>query len=104
MSTDFHKLLFDISEALATDELAALKFLSLEHIPMRKLEAIQEPKAFFEVLQEKDMIEVGSLSFLKELLYRINRMDLLATQLGCSREEMERELQIPGRAKVSAYR
>ncbi|NWZ51225.1 CASP8 protein, partial [Haliaeetus albicilla] len=104
MSTDFHKLLFDISEALATDELAALKFLSLEHIPMRKLEAIQEPKAFFEVLQEKDMIEVGSLSFLKELLYRINRMDLLAAQLGCSREEMERELQIPGRAKVSAYR
>ncbi|NXW24122.1 CASP8 protein, partial [Circaetus pectoralis] len=104
MSTDFHKLLFDISEALVTDELAALKFLSLEHIPMRKLEAIQEPKAFFEVLQEKDMIEVGSLSFLKELLYRINRMDLLATQLGCSREEMERELQIPGRAKVSAYR
>ncbi|KFP52307.1 Caspase-8, partial [Cathartes aura] len=101
---DFHKLLFDISEALVTDELAALKFLSLEHIPMRKLEAIQEPKAFFEALQEKDMIEVGSLSFLKELLYRIHRVDLLAAHLGSSREEMERELQIPGRAKVSAYR
>ncbi|KAF1523823.1 UNVERIFIED_CONTAM: Caspase-8, partial [Eudyptes pachyrhynchus] len=104
MSTDFHKLLFDISEALVTDELAALKFLSLEHVPMRKLETIQEPKAFFEALQEKDMIEVGNLSFLKELLYRINRMDLLAAQLGSSREEMERELQIPGRAQVSAYR
>ncbi|KFZ56983.1 Caspase-8, partial [Antrostomus carolinensis] len=100
----FHRLLFDISEALVTDELAALKFLSLEHIPMRKLEAIQEPKAFFEVLQEKDMIEVGNLSFLKELLYRINRMDLLAAHLDSSREEMEKELQIPGRAKVSAYR
>uniref|UniRef100_A0A8D0FYT7 Caspase-8 n=1 Tax=Strix occidentalis caurina TaxID=311401 RepID=A0A8D0FYT7_STROC len=104
MSTDFHKLLFDISEALITDELAALKFLSLEHVPMRRLEAIQEPKAFFEVLQEKDMIEAGSLAFLKELLYRINRMDLLAAHLGSNREEMERELQIPGRAKVSAYR
>ncbi|KFQ84530.1 Caspase-8, partial [Phoenicopterus ruber ruber] len=101
---DLRKLLFDISEALVMDELAALKFLSLEHISMRKLEAIQEPKAFFEALQEKDMIEVGSLSFLKELLYRINRMDLLAAHLGSSREEMERELQIPGRAKVSAYR
>ncbi|NXL37247.1 CASP8 protein, partial [Glaucidium brasilianum] len=104
MSTDFRKLLFDISEALITDELAALKFLSLEHVPMRRLEAIQEPKAFFEVLQEKDMIEAGSLAFLKELLYRINRIDLLAAHLGSSREEMERELQIPGRAKVSAYR
>ncbi|NWX44705.1 CASP8 protein, partial [Steatornis caripensis] len=104
MSADFHKLLFDISEALVTDELAALKFLSLEHVPMRKLEAIQEPKAFFEVLQEKDMLEAGNLCFLKELLYCINRMDLLAAHLGSSREEMERELQIPGRAWVSAYR
>ncbi|NXG64286.1 CASP8 protein, partial [Hemiprocne comata] len=104
MSADFHKLLFDISEALVTDELAALKFLSLGHIPMRKLEAIQEPKAFFEALQEKDMIEVGNLAFLRELLYRINRMDILVAHLGSSREEMERELQIPGRAKVSAYR
>ncbi|NXP08933.1 CASP8 protein, partial [Thinocorus orbignyianus] len=104
ISTDFHKLLFDISEALVADELAALKFLSLEHIPIRKLEAIQEPKGFLKALQEKGMIGAGNLSFLKELLYWINRMDLLAAHLGCSREEMAREFQIPGRAKVSAYR
>ncbi|NWW92370.1 CASP8 protein, partial [Rhynochetos jubatus] len=102
--TDFYKLLFDISEALVTDELAALKFLSLEHIPRRRLEAIEEPKAFFDVLQEKDLIKAGNLSFLKELLYRISRLDLLAAQLHSSPEEMEKELQIPGRAKVSAYR
>ncbi|NXT95329.1 CASP8 protein, partial [Anhinga rufa] len=41
---------------------------------------------------------------LKELLYRISRMDLLAAQLGSSREEMEKELRVPGKAKVSAYR
>ncbi|NXA90851.1 CASP8 protein, partial [Melanocharis versteri] len=104
MSADFHKLLFEVSEALVTDELAALKFLSLEHVPRRKLEAIQEPKAFFEVLQEKDMIGVGNLSFLKELLYRISRIDLLIDHLGSSREEMARELQAPCRAQVSAYR
>ncbi|XP_062435243.1 caspase-8-like [Rhea pennata] len=104
MSTDIHKLLFGISDALAKDDLAALKFLSLEHIPLRKQEAIQEPKAFFQVLQEKGLIEVGNLAFLKELLYRINRMDILTCHLGSSREEMERELRIPGRAKVSRYR
>ncbi|XP_042730418.1 caspase-8 isoform X4 [Lagopus leucura] len=104
MSSDFWKLLFDISEALVTEELAALKFLSLEHVPVRKQEDTKEPKAFFEVLKEKGMIEVGDLFFLKELLYRINRMDLLASHLGSSREEMERELQVPGKAKVSAYR
>ncbi|NXC01265.1 CASP8 protein, partial [Orthonyx spaldingii] len=104
MSRDFRKLLFEVSEALVTDELAGLKFLSLDHVPRRKLEAIQEPKAFFEVLQEKDMIGAGNLPFLKELLYRISRIDLLTAHLDSSREEMERELQIPGRAQVSAYR
>ncbi|XP_065493795.1 caspase-8-like isoform X2 [Caloenas nicobarica] len=104
MDRDFPKLLFDISEALVADELEALKFLSLDYIPRRKLEAIREPKAFFDVLQEKGMLEAGNLSFLRELLYRIHRMDLLAAQLGCSRQEMDRELRIPGRAQVSPYR
>ncbi|KAM9548195.1 caspase-8-like [Guaruba guarouba] len=104
MGMNFHKLLFAISEALVADDLAALKFLSQEHIPMGKLEAIQEPMAFLKELQEKGLIQEGNLSFLKELLYRVNRIDLLETRLGSSRQEMERELQIPGRAKVSAYR
>ncbi|NXD80085.1 CASP8 protein, partial [Halcyon senegalensis] len=104
MSTDFQKLLFNISEALVTNELAALKFLSLEHIPMRKLEDIEDSQEFFEALQEKGLIEAGNLSFLRELLYRIGRIDLLAAHLGSGREEMERELQISGRAQVSAYR
>ncbi|NXL94781.1 CASP8 protein, partial [Alectura lathami] len=104
MNAELRKLLFDLSEALVEDELAALKFLSLEHVPAKKQEDIKEPKAFFEVLQEKGMIEEEDLSFLKELLYRINRIDLLAAHLHSSREEMERELQIPGRAQVSPYR
>ncbi|KFP82941.1 Caspase-8, partial [Apaloderma vittatum] len=101
---DFQKLLFHVSEALITDNLAALKFLCLDHISMKRLEAIHEPKAFFEALQEKDLINEGNLSFLKELLYRINRRDILAAHLRSSGEEVERELQIPGRTKVSAYR
>ncbi|NXM71578.1 CASP8 protein, partial [Serilophus lunatus] len=104
MNTDFSKLLFKVSEALATDELAALKFLSVDHVPTRKLEAIKDPKAFFQALQETGVLEEGNLAFLRELLYRIRRMDLLAAQLGSSREQVERELRGPGRAQVSAYR
>ncbi|NXK19888.1 CASP8 protein, partial [Arenaria interpres] len=96
--------LLAVSEELGEAELEALKFLSLEHVPMKKLEAIQRAQDFFEALREKGVIEAGNLAFLKELLYRISRMDLLAAHLGSSREEMARELQIPGRAKVSAYR
>ncbi|NXJ66252.1 CASP8 protein, partial [Rostratula benghalensis] len=98
------QLLLAVSEELGEAELAALKFLSLEHVPLRKLEAIQKTQDFFEALREKGMIEARNLSFLKELLYRISRIDLLVAHLGSSREEMARELQIPGRAKVSAYR
>ncbi|NXJ10492.1 CASP8 protein, partial [Odontophorus gujanensis] len=101
---EFSQLLYVISEALDRAELAALKFLSLEHVPVRKQEGIEEPKAFFLALQEKGMIEVGDLFFLKELLYRINRIDLLAVHLGSSREEMERELRVPGRTRVSPFR
>ncbi|OXB60613.1 hypothetical protein ASZ78_001146 [Callipepla squamata] len=101
---EFSQLLYVISEALDRAELAALKFLSLEHVTVRKREDIEEPKAFFLALQEKGMIEAGDLFFLKELLYRINRIDLLAAHLGSSREEMERELRVPGRARVSPFR
>ncbi|XP_069716890.1 caspase-8 isoform X2 [Phaenicophaeus curvirostris] len=96
--------LLAVSEELDGAELAALKFLSLQHIPMRKLENIQRAQDFFEALQEKGLIEAGDLSYVKELLYRISRIDLLEAQMGSSREEMERELRVPGRAKVSAYR
>ncbi|XP_036242830.1 caspase-8-like isoform X2 [Molothrus ater] len=104
MSTEFRKLLFEVSEALVTEELSALKFFSLDYVAKGTLEAIRDPKDLFEVLQERCMIGVGNLFFLKELLYRIHRIDLLTAHLGSSREEMERELQVPGRAQVSDYR
>lgn len=82
----------------------ALKFLSLDHIPLRNQENIQDPKDFFRKLLEKRLIEEDDLSFLKELLFRVNRIDLLTDKLSSSRDEMERELQILNNAKVSPYR
>uniref|UniRef100_A0A8C3S7A0 Caspase-8 n=1 Tax=Chelydra serpentina TaxID=8475 RepID=A0A8C3S7A0_CHESE len=104
MSADIYKLLFFISEELDSETLMALKFLSLEYIPLKNQEDIQDPKDFFQKLQKKRMIEEDDLSFLKELLFRVNRIDLLTGKLSSSRDEMERELQIPNKAKVSPYR
>ncbi|XP_019378756.1 PREDICTED: caspase-8-like isoform X1 [Gavialis gangeticus] len=101
---DFLRLLFGLSEALASEDLAALKFLSLEHVSLRKQEAIREPQAFFLALQEQGLLAEDDLAFLKELLFRIHRIDLLSEHLGSSRQEMELELQVPGRAKVSPFR
>ncbi|NXN92483.1 CASP8 protein, partial [Rhinopomastus cyanomelas] len=93
-----------IGDELGSAEVAALKFLSLDYIPMRRLEAIRNAQDFFEVLEEKGLIEAEDLGFLRELLYRIGRIDLLVGHLGSSREAMERELQRPGKARVSPYR
>ncbi|XP_025749211.1 caspase-8 isoform X1 [Callorhinus ursinus] len=101
---NFSKCLYNIGEQLDSDELASLKFLSMDCIPQKKQEPIKDPLMLFQRLQEKRMLEEGNLSFLKELLFRINRLDLLVTYLDTSKEEMEQELQIPGRAQISAYR
>lgn len=100
----FNSCLYDIGENLGSDELASLKFLSLDYIPQRKQEPIKDALTLFQRLLEKRMLEESNLSFLKELLFRINRLDLLVNHLGTSGEEMKKELQIPGKAQISAYR
>ncbi|KAK1336540.1 hypothetical protein QTO34_002571 [Cnephaeus nilssonii] len=100
----FSSCLYEIGEALSSDEVASLKFLSLDYIPPRKQEPIKDALMLFEKLQEKRMLEESNLSFLRELLFRIDRLDLLAKGLKTSKEEMRKELQIPGRAQISAYR
>ncbi|KFO36248.1 Caspase-8 [Fukomys damarensis] len=101
---DFSTCLYSIGEQLDSDELASLKFLSLGHIPQRKQESITDAWMLFQRLQEKRVLEEGNLSFLKELLFQINRMDLLATYLSTTREEMKEQLQTPGQAQISSYR
>ncbi|XP_040840374.1 caspase-8-like isoform X3 [Ochotona curzoniae] len=101
---DLSSCLYKIRDQLDSYELASLKFLSLDHIPQRKLEPIQDTLMFFQRLQEKKMLEEGNLSFLKELLFRIHRLDLLNSLLATNKKEMEDELKIPGRAQISAYR
>ncbi|NWS97206.1 CASP8 protein, partial [Mionectes macconnelli] len=98
--------LLAISEELDEAELKALKFLSREHVPRRKLEAARSAHDLFEALEERGALEAGNLAFLRELLYRIGRIDLLAAHLGSSRERVERELRAPraGGARVPPYR
>ncbi|XP_012866144.1 PREDICTED: caspase-8 isoform X2 [Dipodomys ordii] len=101
---DFSGYLYKIGEQLDSDELASLKFLSLDHIPQKKQEPIKDALTLFEILQEKGMLEDDNLFFLKELLFRISRLDLLQNFLSTSKENMEKELQTLGRAQISAYR
>ncbi|XP_012581233.1 PREDICTED: caspase-8 isoform X2 [Condylura cristata] len=101
---DFHSCLYNIGEDLASREVASLKFLSLDYIPHKKQEPIQDALMLFQRLQEKRLLEESNLSFVKELLFRIERFDLLEKHLGTNKEEMKQELEMPGKAQISAYR
>ncbi|XP_036899510.1 caspase-8 [Sturnira hondurensis] len=101
---DFNNCLYEIGENLTSEEVAFLKFLSLDYIPQKKQEPIKDALMLFQRLQDKRMVEENNLSFLKELLFRIGRLDLLEKYLNTSQEEMKKELQIPGKAQISAYR
>ncbi|NXK91330.1 CASP8 protein, partial [Formicarius rufipectus] len=97
--------LLAVSEELDDAELAALKFLSREHVPRRRLEAVRSGHDLFEALQESGALEAADPAFLRELLYRIGRIDLLAARLGSGRAQVERELRgAAGRATVPPYR
>ncbi|NXG04287.1 CASP8 protein, partial [Sakesphorus luctuosus] len=97
--------LLAVSEELGQAELEALKFLSREHVPRGRLEAARSPHELFEALRECGALEAGNMALLRELLYRIGRIDLLAAHLGSGREQVERELREPrpGQARVAPY-
>ncbi|KAG8520945.1 Caspase-8, partial [Galemys pyrenaicus] len=101
---DFSSCLYNIGEELSSEEVTFLKFLSLDHIPQKKQEPIKDALMLFQRLQEKRMLEESNLFFLKELLFRIGRLDLLEKYLHTSNTEMKQELQRPGKAQISAYR
>lgn len=90
--------LLAVSDELDGAELAALKFLCGDHVPCRRLEAVRTPHDLFEALQERGLLEPGNLAFLRQLLYRIGRIDLLVAHLSSSREQVERELRALGGA------
>ncbi|XP_075464764.1 caspase-8-like [Ascaphus truei] len=92
-----HSLL-SISENLDKWNVSAMKFLCKDHIVTQE---ITDAKQLFLCLQESDIITEGNLSFLKELLYIIHRVDLLK-ELGTTKEQMELSLQ--SSTSISSYR
>ncbi|XP_072473373.1 caspase-8 [Notamacropus eugenii] len=99
---DFHTVLYNIAEEIDSQDLAGLKFLCLDHIPLKKQEFIKDAVGLFKVLEEKGLLEENDLSFLKELLYHVNRIDLLQHALDTSKLEVK--CQIQTKAQISSYR
>ncbi|XP_020826549.1 caspase-8 isoform X1 [Phascolarctos cinereus] len=98
---DFHTVLYNVAEEIDSRDLVGLKFLCLDHIPLKKQEFIKDAVGLFKILEEKGLLEEDNLFFLKELLYRDNRMDLLKL-LNTNQQEVECQIQTT--AQISSYR
>ncbi|XP_066176560.1 FAS-associated death domain protein [Sylvia atricapilla] len=71
-------LLHSVSSGLSAKELSDMKFLCLDKIGKRKLDAVQSGQELFNILIEQQEITKDNLELLKKLLQRIKRQDLLS--------------------------
>ncbi|XP_075036227.1 caspase-8-like [Mixophyes fleayi] len=102
MNENIQKLLLRVSDGLGQKEVQALIFLCGENIRTVEKDNIKDAKMLFSLLQSKDLISEDDLSFLKEILYRIGRKDILKKTLRITAPEME-HLQISTQ-HISSYR
>ncbi|XP_005491719.2 FAS-associated death domain protein [Zonotrichia albicollis] len=74
----FQSLLFSVSSELSAAEVKELKFLCGDKVPKGKSETVRIGLDLFSILRERGHIAPDNLEFLKQLLRKINRVDLLA--------------------------
>ncbi|XP_069589696.1 caspase-8-like [Ranitomeya imitator] len=85
----FRETELNISTALSTKELLSMIFLCGKNLNERDKESITEGAALFSILEKKGLHSKEHLLFLKELLSRIGRNDILKQELKTTKNEME---------------
>ncbi|XP_066263717.1 caspase-8-like isoform X1 [Branchiostoma lanceolatum] len=98
----FRRALKDIDDDLTSGDIASLKFLCRDFIPAAKLENAKGSLDVFRHLENKGLLGQNNLMFLTELLYRIQRADLLR-KLSWRPEQVSREIG-RGRALLNPFR
>ncbi|NXO34506.1 CASPA protein, partial [Locustella ochotensis] len=101
VSLEFHQQLLLISENLVTEDVAALKFLCMDLLPLSKLEGVKSAADIIKLLMAQDYLNAEDTFLLAELLYRIKCHSLLE-KLGYTKKKVQERLHEKGR--VSPYR
>ncbi|XP_043934182.1 caspase-8-like isoform X2 [Protopterus annectens] len=99
----FCPVICELDQHLNGENVAALKFLCMDLIPQKDLESISNGMDLFLKLNENGVLVDKGCFILRELLYRVKRLDLL-TVIGATINEVKNELSIPNRAVISSYR
>ncbi|KAM4026431.1 caspase-8-like isoform 2-T2 [Anomaloglossus baeobatrachus] len=102
MDKAFRATELNISNALSKKEILAMIFLCGKYLHERDKDNITDGTALFSILERKGLHSKDNLLFLKELLSRIGRNDILKSALKatkCEMEQLERSFQY-----ISSYR
>lgn len=99
-SMQFRKRLLEVANGLGREDVEGLKFLCKDLIPFGKLEAMAACDVF-QFLISNDTVNQEDTFLIAELLYRLQRNDLLP-RIGYSKEVVQEYL--PQKRKVSEYR
>ncbi|XP_040296966.1 caspase-8-like isoform X1 [Bufo bufo] len=89
MDKDLQTTLLQISDELTDKELEAMIFLCGKNLKEGDKENIKEGTTLFSTLKKKGFVSKDNLLFLKELLSKIGRKDILANVLKTTENEME---------------
>ncbi|XP_044159871.1 caspase-8-like isoform X2 [Bufo gargarizans] len=89
MDKDLQTTLLQISDELADKEVEAMIFLCGKNLKEADKENIKEGTTLFSTLKKKGFVSKDNLLFLKELLSKIGRKDILANVLKTTENEME---------------
>ncbi|NWI16070.1 CASPA protein, partial [Crypturellus soui] len=97
----FRQKLLLIDDNLGTEDVAALKFLCVDLIPLKKLESAQSALDIFQLLMAEEYLNEEDTFLLAELLYRI-KCHFLLQKLNYTKERVQEYL--PEKGRVSPYR
>ncbi|XP_075140438.1 caspase-3-like isoform X2 [Leptodactylus fuscus] len=87
MDEAFHTTLLNISKELATKNLSDMVFLCGKNLSEGEKESIKKGLDLFKILIQKNLLSKDNLDFLKELLNRISRKDILINKLKITETE-----------------
>ncbi|XP_075687330.1 caspase-3-like [Rhinoderma darwinii] len=89
MDVEMQNTLLRISDELCEKDISAMIFLCGKYLKEGDKENIKDGKTLFSILKKRGYLSKDNLLFLKELLSRIGRKDILTDELKATKTEME---------------
>ncbi|XP_077304751.1 caspase-3-like [Lithobates pipiens] len=102
MNQELQAKLLKIAEALKVDDVKELVFCCGDNIKTIKKQNIHDARSLFKHLQEQFLVSEKDLSFLKEILHKIGRNDILTKHLSVTQKELAELKNSP--RHISPYR